>query len=264
MAIDEAILNTHLRGYVPPTLRVYRWNTPTLSLGYFQSLEKEVDRERCSEMEIDIVRRLTGGRAVFHRDELTYSVVVSDKYGFPQALADSYRIFCQGLIAAYGFLGLEVDLIHGEKGVSSPACFTSSTSADIAFQGRKIAGSAQFRRGSAILQHGSLPFSLDTQLLFSILKFPSNTLRDKSLAALNKKTTSLNEISTSKIDWKIMKEAIFKGFQQALNINLYEDALTPGETDLSRKLAGEKYSTVAWNYNGREEESMQNAVTTNA
>ena len=84
MAIDEAILTAHLHGHVPPTLRVYRWDPPTLSIGHFQNLKREVDDEKCSELGIDVVRRLTGGRAVFHQDELTYSVVVSNEYDFPK------------------------------------------------------------------------------------------------------------------------------------------------------------------------------------
>lgn len=256
MAIDEAILTTHLHGSVPPTLRVYRWNSSTLSLGYFQNLEREIDQKRCSELGINIVRRLTGGRAILHQDELTYSVVVSEKYGFPKSITDSYKILCQGLIAAYRILGLEVCLIHGEREPFSPACFTTTSLADLTFQGRKLAGSAQFRRDSALLQHGSLPISLDTQLLFSVLKFPSNTLRDKALATFGQKVTCLTEILGSNIDWQRLKEALFKGFQQALSIKLHEDVLTPWEIDLSQKLAREKYNTFTWNYCRSEKEFM--------
>ena len=253
MAIDEAILTTHLHGSVYPTLRIYRWNPSTLSIGYFQSLEREIDQRRCSELGIDVVRRLTGGRAVFHHDELTYSVVVSEKYGFPKSIADSYRILCEGLIATYRILGLEVQLVPQERTLSSPACFTSASQADLTFQGRKLAGSAQFRRGCALLQHGSLPISLDTQLLFSILKFPSNTLRDRALATFRQKAISLGEILGSQISWQRMKEALFRGFQQALSINLHEDVLTPEEIGLSQKLAEEKYNTFTWNYCRRED-----------
>lgn len=261
MAIDEAILTAHLHGLVPPTLRVYRWDPPTLSVGYFQNLERDIDHDKCSELGIDVVRRLTGGRAVFHRDELTYSVVVSDKYGFPKSIMDSYRILCQGLIAAYRILGLEVDLIQSESGLSSPACFTSASSADLVFQGRKLAGSAQFRKGNALLQHGSLPVSLDTQLLFSILNFSSHTLRDKALTTFEQKTTSLSEVLGSQICWQRLKEAIFEGFQQALDIYLYEDVLTRHEIDTSEKLAREKYSSFNWNYCRGEQELMLNAIT---
>src|SRR4030042_4717992 len=126
MSIDEAILDAHLRGFCPPTLRVYRWSPPALSLGYFQSLEREVEMKRCSGLGVDGVRRLTGGRAVLHYDELTYSVVTSEEYGFPKSIAKSYRLLSEGLIAAYGILGLEVCLATHTREPSSAACFSSA------------------------------------------------------------------------------------------------------------------------------------------
>ena len=257
MAIDEAILESRLRGIGPSTFRVYRWSPPALSLGYFQKLETEVDSKRCSELGIDIVRRLTGGHAVLHDDELTYSVVTSDEYGFPnKSLAESYRLLNRGLIAAYGMLGLEVRLTAHEGTPSSAACFSSAGLADLTFQGRKVAGSAQFRTGNALLQHGSLPISLDTQSLFSILKFPSDAIRDRAQAHFGQKATTLSEILGNKIGWQELKQALFKGFQTAMGIELHEDTLTPEESDLSRKLAMEKYKSLDWNYNGTYETRM--------
>ncbi len=254
MAIDEAILNARLRGVVPSTLRVYRWSPPALSLGYFQKRETELDIKRCSELGIDIVRRLTGGYAVLHDDELTYSVVTSDKYGFPnKSLPESYRLLNSGLIAAYGMLGLDVCLTVDEERPSSAACFSSAGLADLTFQGRKIAGSAQYRTGNALLQHGSLPISLDTQLLFSMLKFPSTDIRDRAQAHYSKKATTLSEMLGNKIGWQDLKEALFKGFQIGLGIELYEDTLTPEEFELSRRLAEEKYKALEWNYDGTHE-----------
>ncbi|HJX70222.1 MAG TPA: biotin/lipoate A/B protein ligase family protein [Dehalococcoidia bacterium] len=253
MAIDEAILDAHLQGFCPPTLRVYRWNPPALSLGYFQSLEREIDMKRCSELGIDVVRRLTGGRAVLHHDELTYSVVSSEEYGFPKSIAKSYWLLSEGLIAAYRILGLEVCLTTHAREPSSAACFSSAGLADLTFRGRKLCGSAQFRKGNALLQHGSLPISLDAQLFFSILKFPSNAIRDKAQADFGQKAASISEISGNKIGWQELKEALFKGFQKAPGIKLYDDRLTAGEIDLSQKLAREKYKAFAWNYHGRYE-----------
>ena len=202
MAIDEAMLDAHLRGLVPPTLRLYRWSPSALSLGYFQSLEEDVYQERCFELGIDIVRRLTGGRAVLHQNELTYSIVASDKYGFPKSVEKSYKLLSKGLIAAYRILGLEVCFVPYERGLSSAACFTSAGSADLTFQGRKIAGSAQFRKDDSILQHGSLPISLDPQLLSYILKFPSISVRDKVMTAFSQKVTSISDVLGSQIGWQ--------------------------------------------------------------
>lgn len=262
MAIDEAMLDAHLRDLVPPTLRVYRWNPPALSLGYFQSLEKDVSQEKCSELGIDVVRRLTGGRAVFHHDELTYSIVTSEKYGLPESFQQSYKFLCEGLVAAYRILGLEVSLVSHDSGISSAACFTSAGSVDLTFQGRKIAGSAQHRKGNTVLQHGSLPISLNPQLLSSILKFPSTSVRDKVLTAFSEKVTSTSEVLGNPIGWQELKGALFEGFQQALNINFYEDTLSPEEIGLSEKLVKEKYSTFYWNSYGRSEGDYRRSTIT--
>ena len=262
MAVDEAILDAHLKGFVPPTLRVYRWHPPTLSIGYFQSLERDICQKRCSELGVDVVRRLTGGRAVLHHDELTYSVVASERYGLPKSITHSYKLLSEGLIAAYRILGLEVCLAPHPRESSSAACFTSAGLADLTFQGRKIAGSAQFRKGDTLLQHGSLPISLDAQLFLSILKFPSTSVRDKALATFSQKVTGISEILGSQIGWQELRQALFKGFQKALGIKLYQDTLTPEEIDLSQKLAREKYNASAWNYHGRyESERAQSAIT---
>jgi lipoyl(octanoyl) transferase len=252
MAVDEAILDVHLRGSCPPTLRVYRWNPPALSLGYFRDLETEIDTKRCSELGVDIVRRLTGGRAVLHDDELTYSVVTSEACGFPKSLAQSYMLLNEGLIAAYRMLGVEACLeVHaGEP--SSAACFSSAGLADLTFRGRKLCGSAQFRRGSALLQHGSLPIRMDPRALFSLLRFPSDADRDKAQADFRQKTVSLGEI-LNKIGWQELKEALVKGFQTALGIELCEGPLTPEELDLADKLAREKYKAPGWESHGRYE-----------
>lgn len=261
MAVDEAMLDAHLKDFVPPTLRVYRWSPPALSIGYFQSLEEDVLQQRCSQMGIDIVRRITGGRSVFHHDELTYSVVASERYGLPKSTAHSYKLLNEGLIAAYGILGLEVCLVPSEKWLSSAACFSSAGLADLTFEGRKIAGSAQFRKGDTLLQHGSLPISLDAQLYLSLLRFPAESGRVKVSTAFSKKATSISEILGSQIGWQELKNALFTGFQKGLGIELHEETLTPEEHDLSQKLAREKYSTLLWNYYGRDNsERAQSAI----
>jgi len=261
MAIDEAMLEAHLYGFTPPTLRVYRWSPPALSLGYFQNLERVVELKRCSVLGIEIVRRLTGGRAVLHQNELTYSVVTSEKHGVPKSITQSYQFLSKALIAAYGILGLEVCLAPRTGRLLSAACFTSATLADLTFQGRKLAGSAQFRKGDALLQHGSLPIGLDAQLFFSILKFHSTSIRDKTLAAFTQKATAISEILGNRIDWQELKGALFEGFQKALGVELYQDVLTPGEIDRSQKLAKEKYSTFAWNYYGRYDDGVRGETT---
>src|SRR6266516_7766433 len=144
MAIDESIHVHHLNGSVPPTLRVFRWQQPAISLGRFQSIEREIETERCQELGVAMVRRPTGGRAVYHRDEFTYSIVIGKKHGIPSGVVPAYAYLAQGLLAALQSLGVRAEL--SDERVSkhpSAACFASSTQADLTSGGFKLVGSAQ-------------------------------------------------------------------------------------------------------------------------
>ncbi len=110
MAIDEAVHTHHLRGVVPPTLRVFRWEQPSISLGRFQSLEREIESERCQQLGVALVRRPTGGRAVYHRDEFTYSIVIGKRYGVPAGVVAAYTYLALGLLAALQDLGVRAEL----------------------------------------------------------------------------------------------------------------------------------------------------------
>jgi lipoate-protein ligase A len=251
MAVDEVILESHLQGLSPPTLRVYRWKRPAISLGYFQDMDAEIEVGWCRESGVDVVRRLTGGRAILHDDELTYSVVTSEGYGSPRSLAESYRHINQGLVAAYGSLGLEVRLEAHPRGPSSTACFSSAGIADLTFQGRKVCGSAQYRRGGALLQHGSLPISADVRLLFSMLTFPSNAVRERAREEFDKRATCLSDLLGRKTPAEELARAVFRGFELGLGIQLRRESLTAMESSESHTLAAQKYQSTAWNRDGQ-------------
>ena len=246
MAVDEAILSAHLKGLVPPTLRVYTWLPPALSLGYSQDIENDIDIKQCSKVGIDIVRRPTGGRAVLHDKELTYSIVASDKYGFPKSVVACYEFLSRGLIRAYQILGLEVS-IGTDAVLSSASCFLKAAPLDLTYKGRKLAGSAQLRRDAAFLQHGSLPINLDTDILFSLFKFPSDEVLKETKNVFHHRAISLGDILNG-IDLSTLKEALVKGFEEALHIRFYESSLTDEEVRQSERLVWEKYDTFAWNY----------------
>jgi len=132
MAIDESVLAHHLQGAVPPTLRVFRWSQPSISLGRFQSVEREILSEVCQQQGVALVRRPTGGRAVYHRDEFTYSIVISKRYGVPPGVVAAYAHLARGLLTALANLGVQAEL--SDERVSkhpSAACFASSTQADL-------------------------------------------------------------------------------------------------------------------------------------
>jgi lipoate-protein ligase A len=248
MAIDEAILDVHVQGRTPPTLRVYQWDPPALSLGYNQRMEHEVDLTKCQEAGVEVVRRITGGGAVLHAHEVTYSIVSTVNDGIPKSIAGSYRFLSQGLIACYKQLGLEVELRPGRNKTRSAACFSMATLADLTYQGRKIVGSAQARRRDALLQHGSLPLRSHADILFSLLRFNSGPSRQKAQSVFNKRMLTLDEVLGKDIAAQELKEGLRKGFASVLGARFYEDGLTAEEIRRSQALAAEKYGTRAWNH----------------
>jgi lipoate-protein ligase A len=248
MAIDEAILDVHIQGGVLPTVRVYQWDPPALSLGYNQSIEHDVDLAKCQEAGVEVVRRITGGGAVLHARELTYSIVSAVNDGIPSSIAGSYRFLSQGLIACYKILGLDVELKPGRNKTRSAACFSVATLADLTYQGRKLAGSAQARRRNTLLQHGSIPIESHADLLFSLLRFSSEMSRQKARSLYNKRMLTLGEAIGKDIDVQDLAESLREGFAHALDIRFYEDSLTEEEIRRSQELASVKYNTHQWNH----------------
>src|SRR5579864_4634037 len=193
MAIDESVLTHHLNGEVSPTLRVFRWSQPSISLGRFQSIEREVVSERCQQLGVALVRRPTGGRAVYHHDEFTYSIVMSKRYGVPSGVVAAYAYLAQGLLAALRLLGVQAGISDERvKKHPSAACFASSTQADLTSGGFKLVGSAQVWKGEALLQQGSLPLDDRSAGFFSMLRFPNEAARQEALAQYREKTTPLH------------------------------------------------------------------------
>ncbi len=161
MAVDRALLASRAAGESPPTLRVYSWRVPTVTLGRFQSVN-DVDLMYCAMRGFDVVRRPTGGRGVLHDDEVTYSVVAGLADGMPRGVSASYTMLCGALASAYHSLGVPADLTarsHGEK--ASGACYLHATPADLALGAAKLSGSAQVWEHETVLQHGSFVRSRD-------------------------------------------------------------------------------------------------------
>jgi len=252
MAIDEAILLCHSRGTVPPTIRFYRWWPPAISLGYFQRLEREVSTGLCRELGIQVVRRLTGGRAVLHDRELTYSVVVSESHPLmPATVAESYKVISSGLLAGLKRLGICAAIAPrsrpGNEKLSPAACFSALSSYELTVNGRKIAGSAQVRRQGVILQHGSLPWELDADKLFIVLKFSGRQAADRMKQVFLNKATCLRAVTGREIPWEEISAALREGFVSTLGIDLEPARLTPEEERLAGELADAKYKSPEWN-----------------
>jgi lipoate-protein ligase A len=246
MAIDEAVLLRHLEGQAPPTLRVFRWSQPSISLGRFQQVEREILVERCEQQGIALVRRPTGGRAVYHRDEFTYSFVSSKACGIPSGVVAAYAHLAQGLIAALARLGVCAELSEGRASKQpSAACFASSTQADLTSGGFKLIGSAQVWKDEAVLQQGSLPMDDRSAEFYALLRFPHEAARAEALELYRQKTTPLHTFAPH-VSWDEIAQAFRAGFSSALRADFQPGELTNEEWELARRLADEKYRKLTW------------------
>lgn len=246
MAIDEAVLNHHLKGEVPPTLRVFRWSQNSISLGRFQNVEREIATDVCEQLAVALVRRPTGGRAVYHRDEFTYSLVISKDYGVPSGVVAAYAYLARGLQAALEILGVHTEL--SEEHVSknpSAACFASSTQADLTSRGFKLIGSAQVWKDDALLQQGSLPLDDQAAEFFSMLSYSDEATRQQALALYRQKTTPLHTFA-SDVSWDDVATAFRSGFSSALEAEFVPGELSSSEWELAHQLVEEKYSKLGW------------------
>lgn len=228
MAIDEAIMQSVAESRSPPTLRFYGWAPPCVSVGYSQSVRKEVDLERCRERGYTWVRRPTGGRAILHIDELTYSVVAPR--GEARVAGDiitSYRRLSLGLVEGLRTLHggvVQADRMDSDSGVEkSAACFDVPSHYEVTAHGRKLVGSAQVRRNGVVLQHGALPLEGDLSRLVDVLAL-SEPDRAALRGKLLERAIALDEVVGRVVSFDEAVEALTQGFGRALNLEF-----APGE-----------------------------------
>ena len=257
MALDEALLDWHSAGKIPPVIRFYGWEPATLSIGYFQKVEKEIDLDAVKAHGLGFVRRPTGGRGVLHEHELTYSVIVSEDHPeMPKTVTEAYRVISEGILKGFHQLGLEAYFAvprtdeerSALKNPRSAVCFDAPSWYELVVEGRKVAGSAQTRQKGVILQHGSILLDLDEDKLFSLFKYPSDRVKDRMKSAFKSKAVAINEISSRRITLEEAKEAFYKGFAEGLNIELESYDLTEEELSYVNKIAKERYENDEWNF----------------
>jgi lipoate-protein ligase A len=231
MAVDRAIQLAHHAGESPPSLRLYEWARPTVTLGRFQDA-RSVDAAYCSANEIDIVRRPTGGRGVLHDDEVTYSVVTGVADGVPRGTSASYDMLCGGLSAAYRRLGVDADLTSRARGSrDSAACYLHTTRADLSLGSRKLSGSAQVWQGDTVLQHGSFTISRDVGREASVFR-----LSAEESARLAVQTMTLQTALGVAPTRNRVREAIIGGFAEKLGLELTCGRLSDSEVETARQL----------------------------
>ena len=193
MALDLWLFNQHCLGLHPPTLRFYTWSPTALSLGYHQSKFPNFWRQLSwNNQPIDLVRRPSGGRAVLHQGDLTYAVIAS---GFAASRAVAYQEICEFLIEGWRSLSISLEYGQTQRGyIHNPDCFGTATAADLIMpNGNKLIGSAQLRRGSAILQHGSMRLNPDPALFLQVFEQSSETLFSLTIPP----QTIINALTTS-------------------------------------------------------------------
>jgi lipoyl(octanoyl) transferase len=256
MALDEALLDWHSEGKIPPVIRFYGWNPATLSIGYFQQVEKEIDLQAVEDNQLGFVRRPTGGRGVLHEHELTYSVIVSEEHPeMPKSVTEAYRVISEGILKGFHNLGLEAYFAEPKtleerealKNPRSAVCFDAPSWYELVVEGRKVAGSAQTRQKGVILQHGSILLDLDEDKLFSLFKYPNERVKERMKKAFKSKAVAINDISPRKVTLGEAKEAFYKGFAEGLNIELQPYELTADELLYVQKIAKERYENDEWN-----------------
>jgi lipoyl(octanoyl) transferase len=236
MAIDEALLELHLRGESPPTLRFYQWHPPAVSLGALQR-QPGFDVGACRRLGLDVVRRPTGGRAVLHQNDLTYSAVVGTREGMPLDVAGAYRLLCRGLLAGFHLLGIEAELGQEKVRADQPdVCFLRSLMGDIVYRGKKFVGSAQTWQGSSLLQHGSILLEPQTETWVELMG-GNGDARRRHCEDLKKRMTSLREILGVVPPVSKVKVAIAQGMAQAVEVAFVEGQLTPSEWALAHEMA---------------------------
>ena len=252
MSVDEAILEAIGRGDVPPTLRLYAWEPACLSLGYAQPLS-DVDLDRLSTHGWEVVRRATGGRAILHTDELTYSVTGPlDDAHLAGGVLESYRRLSQALLAALNKLGLPAEALpqpqnQGENGnLKEPVCFEVPSNYEITVHGKKLIGSAQARKKTGVLQHGTLPLYGDLTRITQVLTFPTEEKRQLAAERLLARATNVESALNREVSWDKAAEAFIWAFRDALNINLEPEKLSASELARADELVKEKYAHPRW------------------
>ncbi len=253
MALDEAILMSVSENKDAPTLRLYTWQPGTVSLGFAQPVQ-DVDLENLKHEGWGLVRRPTGGKAILHIDELTYSVnAPADDPLLAGSLLESYRKISQALLAALAKLGIEAagDNTHeNNKNVSPtyPVCFETPSNYEITAAGKKLIGSAQARKYGGILQHGALPISGDITRITRVLNLLAYQGRKRAAENLIERATNLEALLGFAPSWQEVAEAMIAGFSETFDITFVEEQPSATEIDLTRDLIREKYASYTWNF----------------
>ena len=250
MAVDQAIMEAVAEGRVPPTLRFYAWEPGCLSLGHMQPVA-EVDQARLAGQGWELVRRITGGRAVLHIDELTYSVALREDDPLAAgSIVDSYRRLSEALLWGLRRLGADANADkRAERGDhKGPVCFEVPSHYEVTVNGQKLVGSAQVRKFGAVLQHGSLPLYGDIGRICDALVFEDDYQRESARQRAQRRAATLEVALGRRVSWEQAVDVMIDGFQQTFDLAFETiEALTPEEQTRADMLRSEQYAAEEWN-----------------
>jgi lipoate-protein ligase A len=244
MALDEAIALSVIEGNSPPTLRIYQWNSESITIGMFQDYN-DIDLEYCNAKGIPIVRRPTGGRAILHSNEITYSFAARGEGPFKGGLMGTFRLIGMAFLRAFQQLGISVEMRgrpnRGKNLIKSPLCFNSVSLGEISYNGKKLIGSAQRRWTKGFLQQGSIPLSIDY---------------DKTAKAFKQKGEICGSFAelfkiNSAITIEEVSLAIVRGFEEVFSVALKIAQPSAQEIETAQSLLEHKYLSPHWALQGR-------------
>lgn len=251
MAVDEAILENLQAGSGKPvtTLRLYAWDPACLSLGHAQPIA-DVDLPRLHQRGWEVVRRATGGRAILHTDELTYSVIgPAAEPVLAGGVLESYNRIARALLLALRELGVPVEIKEekpAENGVPNPVCFEVPSTYEITVNGKKLIGSAQARKKEGVLQHGSLPLTGDLTRICQALVFENESARADASNRLLQRATTVETALGRTIPWETASEAFIHAFERQFGICFERGELSEKELSRAEELVREKYDHPSW------------------
>jgi len=249
MALDEAILEAVRQDQVPPTLRFYSWKPPCLSLGYAQSVA-DADVSAIEEMGWELVRRPTGGKAILHTDEITYSIAApADHPLFMNGVLPSYKRISLALMDGLKRMGLDPELNDAEPQApesGNPVCFQNPGAFEITVAGKKLVGSAQVRRSGGVLQHGSLPLQGDLSRICLALKYSDDRERKHAMEGVGQHAITVEQILEKPVSWNDAAKHLGQGFEESLDLEFSQSDPTEHETTRSREIFEDRYSQAKW------------------
>ncbi|MDR1565787.1 MAG: lipoate--protein ligase family protein, partial [Treponema sp.] len=210
------------------------WKPPAVSIGYFQGLEEEVDLEACARYGVDVVRRISGGGAVFHDQEITYSLIMPVSHALAgNSILESYRTLCSGIVSALSRLGLAAEFVPIN---------------DILARGRKVSGNAQTRRQGCVLQHGTVLLDLNPELMFELLRVPEEKMKGKLIKDVRARVSPLPPLLGRSVSFDEGINVLAEGFKEQLHLDFVslETAPSYGEEERALALGRDKFGSREW------------------